>query len=209
MKLKILFVMLISLSIYGQEEVPKEALKIAQKTLKSKTGYFGNFDFKRKLFSFEESTSQSDLKLGTPFRLYHIDNDVLLNASRKTTVSSLCDTTVCWLFPVIEHDRMIIRIEVDNKHGKWEVGAIGGTALMPEWQKISEAWSFDKGYHPILLEGSRLYFHVPEVDAYNLTTIIYAQHYTQRDHYRTLKAEIMNLSSDLRKYFSKNFKVVK
>lgn len=67
---------------------------------------------------------------------------------------------------------MEMRVEVNCDNSICKIGRWGAPGLMPEWQKICEAWPVSKGYHPILIEtGMGLYYHVPEVNSYNLTRI--------------------------------------
>jgi hypothetical protein len=57
-----------------------------------------------------------------------------------------------------------------RKYKKWGAGVFDGCSDV--WQKLFEAWPDSEGYNPVLVYiGFDRYFHIPEIDDYNLTPL--------------------------------------
>jgi hypothetical protein len=171
MKVKAWILLLGMYAIFAQD-APKEAWTVVKEAMQGKHGLEHFNDIKADL-GFSASTSLSDLTIGTAFKVCGVDYNALKSSNISTTVSSIFSAKSRWGFPILENGQMKMRIEVKNSNGSWERGRWGAPGLMPEWQKIVEAWPLSKGYHPILIEtGMGMYYHVPEVDSHNLTRIM-------------------------------------
>jgi hypothetical protein len=70
-------------------------------------------------------------------------------------------------------DSVVAQGNIHFINGRWR--GLGGYARDPLWkkiQKVLEAWPVEEGYHPVFIRlflSHLWFFHVPEVDPYNLT----------------------------------------
>lgn len=111
--------------IYGQNEVPKEAKIVAQKTLKTYLNNFvtkknyGNFGFKK-----YEDVQSARLDTGLPERFIRLKDLQIFDPQEN--VKSVMRDTRTWWFPVYAGPYLATKIEVIRKEERWIGGEFGG-----------------------------------------------------------------------------------
>ncbi len=133
-------------------------------------------DSERGNFGFLPEDRLSDARVGTPFQLYTITPEKLLNAPADTSVDTLISPTGRWFFPVILEGTPRAILTVERMDGNWEAVTLGMTPLAGEMEKIKRQWPKSEGYTPKLVaiyQAASYFFTVPEKDNRNFTPLTF------------------------------------
>lgn len=161
------------------EKVPNEVEKIINEVLAGQHT-LSFFESSKVGLGFDSTTKLSDLKAGKPFMIYMIRGDSLEKLGENTPVSRIAQRMRAWGVPVYVNGTCVTSFEVimPRKYKKWGAGVFDGCSDV--WQKLFEAWPDSEGYNPVLVYiGFDRYFHIPEIDDYNLTPL-YRYEYDSR-----------------------------
>ena len=132
-----------------------------------------DFDQAATFYGFKSSDRLEDVSLGTPFRFYFVSGQDLLDAGDGATVASLLPETCRWLVPLLVEGQFRALMEMNFREGEWKAVAVGMAGLAAAWRRVTDQWSEDDGYSPVLIETmNRLYFSVPGLPEDNLTRLI-------------------------------------
>ena len=161
-------------------KVPNEVKKIINEVLAGQHT-LSNFESHKVGAGFDSTTKLSDLKAGKPFMIYMIRRDSLEKLGENTPVSRIAQRMRAWGVPVYVNGTCVTSFQVimRRKDKKWGAGVFHGCSDV--WQKLFEAWPDSEGYNPVLvyIGGFDMYFHIPEIDDYNLTPL-YRYEYDSR-----------------------------
>ena len=125
-------------------------------------------------YGFHDGDFLSDAKLGEPMPIYTIDETDRSNYQSGQAIKPLLKSAKQWVFPVMMGDRICCMVEVRQRGHEYVPGS-GNKSLALAWSKITEKWSPEDGYHPLLLVNPDIpgyYFTVPELPQQNITDII-------------------------------------
>jgi len=154
--------------------VPDNITQLSLKALEGDLNFFNSksFEKRKKIYGFNESTRISDLKVGTPVKVYSNFTEEFLDRSGNTPLN-LSNYDYDWYCPVIENGEIRLFFIIKKQGNEWVIDNSGGlTTLATEWQKVIKSWPYSEGYNPvILLVCGYSYFHVPEKDDRNITLI--------------------------------------
>ena len=113
-------------------------------------------------------------KLGDPIQIYTIAEEDRAKYKAGQAIKPLLKPTESWVFPVLAGDRICCMVQV-NYTGRDYVPDKGSKLLGLAWNKITQRWPVEKGYHPCLVVTQDIpgyYFTVPELPDQNLTDIV-------------------------------------
>ena len=125
-------------------------------------------------YGFQTGDFLSDAKLGTPISIYTIDESDRVSYQNGQPVKPLLKPARQWVFPVLMGKRICCMVEVSQAGHEYIPGK-GSKSLAMAWNKISEKWPAEDGYHPMLVVNPEVpgyYFTVPELPQQNLTDTI-------------------------------------
>lgn len=168
-----LIVFIIVVSTFSNN-VPDVITQLSLKALDGELHFFNSrsFEKRKKIYGFNEKTKVSDLKIGTPVKVYdNLSKDFISRTANSPL--NLSNYEYEWYCPVLENDEIRLFFIINKKGNEWVIDNSGGlTTLATEWQLVLESWPYSKGYNPvIILVGGFSYFHVPEIDDRNITLI--------------------------------------
>jgi hypothetical protein len=164
------------------EKAPPEIQKLADDHISGKdSGYFTikNFEEEKMLMGFDSSINLSDVKTGDPAPIYYIEKDSINKIDENAAISTIMQkkTIWAWMFPVLAKGKCIATLTIGKteKHPEWHVVDVRstGSKKMDEWEHVRKSWPPSKGYHPVIVNlfSGYKYFHIPEIDDYNLTPL--------------------------------------
>ena len=163
------------------QDVPLEVIKAAEEGLQP---------FLRKIpkrlieeYGFDKGDYLEEAYLGRPFNLYKITPDALSNYRTEDTIDSIISETSHWYFPIMLNNSTKTILVVAKVGDNWKAITLGYVPLVRELAEIQQQWPKSKGYNPrlvVVLQAKEYLFTVPEMDAYNLTPIVF-KHKTALD----------------------------
>ena len=124
-------------------------------------------------YGFESGDFLSNAKLGAAVPIYTIEESSRAAYQRGQAVKPLLKPVQRWVFPVLMGDRICCMVEV-QKTGHDYVPGKGSKSLAMAWNKISEKWPAEAGFHPMLVMNPDVpgyYFTVPELPVQNITDV--------------------------------------
>lgn len=124
-------------------------------------------------YGFESTDFLSNAKLGVAVPVYTIEEASRAGYQRGQAVKPLLKPVQQWVFPVLMGDRICCMVEV-QKTGRDYVPGKGNKSLAMAWNKITEKWPAEAGFHPLLVRNPEVpgyYFTVPELPEQNITDV--------------------------------------
>lgn len=124
-------------------------------------------------YGFEAGDFLSNAKLGVAVPVYTIDESSRAGYQSGQAIKPLLKPVPQWVFPVMMGDRICCMVEV-QKTGRDYVPGKGSKSLAMAWNKITEKWPAEAGFHPLLVVNPAVpgyYFTVPELPAQNITDV--------------------------------------
>ena len=124
-------------------------------------------------YGFESTDFLSNAKLGAAVPVYTIEESSRAAYQRGQAVKPLLKAVQKWVFPVLMGDRICCMVEV-QKTGRDYVPGKGNKSLAMAWNKITEKWPAEAGFHPLLVMNPDVpgyYFTVPELPQQNITDV--------------------------------------
>ncbi len=124
-------------------------------------------------YGFESTDFLSNAKLGAAVPVYTIEESSRAAYQRGQAVKPLLKPVQQWVFPVLMGDRICCMVEV-QKTGRDYVPGKGNKSLAMAWNKITEKWPAEAGFHPLLVMNPDVpgyYFTVPELPEQNITDV--------------------------------------
>jgi hypothetical protein len=124
-------------------------------------------------YGFEASDFLSNAKLGAAMPVYTIEESSRAAYQRGQAIKPLLKPVQQWVFPVLMGDRICCMVEV-QKTGRDYVPGKGSKSLAMAWNKITEKWPAEAGFHPMLVMNPDVpgyYFTVPELSEQNITDV--------------------------------------
>jgi hypothetical protein len=168
-----LIVFIFAISTFSNN-VPDIITQLSLKALNGEVRFFNpkGFDKRKKMFGLKEETQVSDLRTGTPVKVY-INLPVEFINKPANTPMDLSNYDYEWYCPVLENDEVKLFFIISKKDNVWTLVNTGGlTTLAAEWQLVLESWPYSEGYNPVIIYTCGLfYFHIPEIDDRNITLI--------------------------------------
>lgn len=122
-------------------------------------------------YGFQADDMMSNAKLGAPMQVYTIDEAGRAAYQHGMAVQPLLKPAAKWVFPVRMGDRLCCFVEVNRTGHVYEPGK-GNKSLAMAWNKITQQWPAEAGYHPMLVVNPEVpgyYFTVPELAEQNMT----------------------------------------
>lgn len=157
------------------EDVPNEVAS-AVKNLLNGGSFFSAFEASKLDYGFKENTNSSDVKAEKPIRVYQIKSNKLKQISTDAAISSIIEPMDVWIVPLKDKNTIVSIVKIALYKGCWTPVSIGYNPLALAWQEITTTWPTSNNYHPMWIETTvgghgDYFFHIPEVDNFNLTTI--------------------------------------
>lgn len=156
------------------ELAPPEAVAVAESGLVSFLQELPEEE--RGNFGFAPGDRLAAARVGTPFQLYTITPEKLLNAPDDAPVDTLISPTGRWFFPVVLDGTPRAILTVERMDGNWEAVTLGMKPLAGEVEKIKRQWPKAKGYNPKLIaiyQAASYFFTIPEKDSENFTPLTF------------------------------------
>jgi hypothetical protein len=97
-------------------------------------------------FNFSGPEELDRATLGTPFQVYSIDPQDILDYDAGTPIDSIVYGTDQWLFPVTIDGQVRVLLEVANMKGTYQAVALGSAGLGQQWSNANEQYSSRDGY---------------------------------------------------------------
>jgi hypothetical protein len=175
MIIKLLINIFCCILLVHADDVPDTVCQLALEAVSGKLSLFNesNFENRKTNFGFNKDTKVSDLKVGTPIKVY-IANFQEFIADNNYTTDKLNCLPCNWYFPVIANGEIKVFFTIRKENNVWQPPTgYGKTLLAAEWNLINKSWPISMGYNPVMIQlvGSHHYLHIPEVDKTNLTYI--------------------------------------
>jgi hypothetical protein len=102
-------------------------------------------------FNFSGFEELDRASLGTPFQVYSIHPQDILNYDAGTPIDSHVYATDHWLFPVTIDGQVRVLLEVANMQGTYQAVALGSAGLGQQWSNANEQYSARDGYINMLV----------------------------------------------------------
>ena len=142
------FFICLSLAVGGQPlmaaEVPAAVQQAAEEGLPTMLQAIP--DEAAKQLNFSSSEELSLASLGTPFQVFTIHPDEILNYSAGTSIEAIISETDQWLFPVTVNGEVRTLLTVAQVGGQWQAGSIGSAGLAQEWTDAVAKYDASTGY---------------------------------------------------------------
>ena len=87
-------------------------------------------------FNFSSSEELDLASLGTPFQVYTIPPEEILNYNAGTPIGQIIFETDHWFFPVTVKGEVRTLLTVAKVEGKWQAVSIGSAGLAKEWTEV-------------------------------------------------------------------------
>lgn len=94
-------------------------------------------------FNFTSSEELSRATLGTPFQVYTIPPEEILNYNAGTPIGQIISATDHWFFPVKVNGEVRTLLTVAMVDGKWQAVSIGSAGLAQEWTAVVAKYPSD------------------------------------------------------------------
>lgn len=142
------FFICLSLAFGGQPlmaaEVPSAVQEAAEKGLPTMLQALPENIVQQFNFSSPEELSQASL--GTPFQVFTIHPDEILNYDAGTPIGKIISETDHWFFPVTVNGEVRTLLTVAQMGGQWQAVSIGNAGLGQEWTDIVAQYDSSTGY---------------------------------------------------------------
>lgn len=125
-------------------------------------------------YGFRAEDVFADAKLGDPMPIYTVEEPDRAAYKRGEPVKPILKEAKQWAFPVTVNHRVACMVTVTYSHHDYVPGK-GSKILGMAWDKITEKWPAEEGYHPCIVINSAVpgyYFTVPELPQPNMTDIV-------------------------------------
>lgn len=125
-------------------------------------------------YGFRAEDVFADAKLGDPMPIYTVEESDRAAYKRGEPVKPILKEAKQWAFPVTVNHRVACMVTVTYSHHDYVPGK-GSKILGMAWDKITEKWPPEEGYHPCIVINSAVpgyYFTVPELPQPNMTDIV-------------------------------------
>jgi len=139
-----LFLLIFPASSMSGETAPPEVTRAAIDGLGSFLNAIPTSDLRHYGFPNEEELTQSTL--GSPFKVYTITPDKILNYKPEVEISSLISPTDLWFFPVLSRGEVRTILTIDKMNGEWKAVAIGSAGLARQLKEVEDKWPESRGY---------------------------------------------------------------
>jgi len=136
-------------TVTNDETVLNEIKQAAQAAAKH---YLPKVESQKKTFGFETEDVLDSATLGTPVKLYTLNDAAMQAYHSGQPVTSLIQPTGQWLVPVVigGTNRAMIAIS-QTGDGKWTWTAFGMAPLARKWQNIQGWWPATEKFTPQLI----------------------------------------------------------
>lgn len=163
--------------------VPVAALPVIKYTPQERLMRAGQIAFQQAMesaktypdaYGFHAEDTFSEAKLGDPMPIYTIDESDRAKYQHGESVKPMLKETKQWAFPITCRGRVCCMVTVSYT-GRDYVPGKGSKVLGMAWNKITERWPAEEGYHPCIVVNSEVpgyYFTVPELSDPNMTDIV-------------------------------------
>ena len=186
--------------LYAQSAAPPDVLKAANDGFTTFLMSAVTEDTKT-IIGFSANDDLSAAVLGTPFKLYVLPDDSVINYNGKAALHSIVVESDMWYFPIMINDTVKMMLYVGTKGGAWRRAGLGSAGLARELQCLMTQYSPEKGYTPLLVQQRNTgsyFFNIPQVDAYNLTEAFSGPAHADPRRYAALK-ELKTTITELQK----------
>lgn len=102
-------------------------------------------------FNFSNPQELEQAILGTPFRMYTIAPQDILNYQAGTPVSQILVPRTVWFFPVVVNGESRTLLEVQLMKGVWQAVGIGNSGTAKLWAIAQKAWHTVEGYESVFV----------------------------------------------------------
>jgi hypothetical protein len=142
------FFMFLSLAVGNQPllaaEVPAAVQAAAEKGLPTMLKAIPDNIVQQFNFSSPEELGQASL--GTPFQVFTIHPDEILNYVAGTPIEEIISETDHWFFPVTVNGEARTLLTVAQMGGQWQAISIGSAGLAQEWADTVAKYDSSAGY---------------------------------------------------------------
>lgn len=141
-----------------------------------------------------------DTYLGTPYKIYRMEDILDTGSSEENTVASMVEATQQWYFPVMIDDEVKTFLMVDNINGEWMATSVGNGPLAKKMTKVRKKLRKKKGYKERLIlsyQAKEFLYTVPKISPDNLTSLTYDADYLKT---KDLETELRRLKTKARKH---------
>lgn len=142
------FFICLSLAVGGQPlmaaEVPAAVQEAAEKGLPTMLQALPDNIVQQFNFSSPEELSQASL--GTPFQVFTIHPDEILNYGAGTSIEAIISGTDQWFFPVTVNDQVRTLLAVARIGEQWQAVSIGSSGLGQQWTDTVAQYDSSAGY---------------------------------------------------------------
>ena len=97
-------------------------------------------------FNFSSLEELSQAKLGTPFQVFTIPPEEILNYNAGTPIEEIVLETDHWLFPVTVGGDVRALLTVAQMGGQWQAVSLGSAGLGQEWADTAAKYKSSAGY---------------------------------------------------------------
>ena len=142
------FFICLSLIVGGQPlmaaEVPEAVQEAAEEGLPTMLQAIP--DEAAKQLNFSSSDEFSLASLGTPFQVFTIHPEEILNYTAGTSIEAIISAKDQWFFPVTVSGEIRTLLTVAKVDGQWQAVSIGSAGLAQEWADTAAQYDASTGY---------------------------------------------------------------